>query len=80
MKFELYKDAVLTSDLPEHRLKKGDLVKLVEHHIAVDGSQGYSAEVFNAVGDTLAVIAVAECNLKPLREDEILCARELAPA
>jgi hypothetical protein len=80
MKFELYKDAVLTADLPEHRLKKGDLVKLVEYHVAPDGTQGYSAEVFNAMGDMLAVITVAEPNLKPLREDEILCARELASA
>lgn len=78
MKFELYKDAVLTADLPEHRLKKGDLVKLVEHHVAPDGTEGYSAEVLNALGDTLAVVTVAESNLKSLRDDEILCARELA--
>jgi hypothetical protein len=80
MKFELYKDAVLMADLPEHRLRRGDLVRLVEHHIAPDGTEGYSAEVFNALGDTLAVIAVPESNLKPLREDEILCARERAAA
>jgi len=78
MKFELYKDAVLTCDVPEHRLKRGDIVKLVEHHIAPDGSEGYSIEVFNALGETSAVTAVAETALEPLREDEILCARVLA--
>ncbi len=31
MKFEPYTDAVLTCDLPEHRLRRGDVVKLVEH-------------------------------------------------
>ena len=78
MKFELYKDAVLTCDVPEHRLKRGDIVKLVDHHFAPDGSEGYSIEVFNAVGETIAVTAVAESALEPLREDEILCARVLA--
>lgn len=78
MKFELYKDAVLTRDVPEHRLKRGDIVKLVDHHVARDGSEGYSIEVFNAVGDTIAVTAVPETALEALREDEILCARVLA--
>ena len=78
MKFELYKDAVLTRDLPEHRLKRGDIVKLVDHHVARDGSEGYSIEVFNAVGDTIAVTVVPESALETLREDEILCTRVLA--
>jgi hypothetical protein len=78
MKFELYKDAVLTRDIPEHRLKRGDLVKLIDHHVARDGSEGYSIEVFNAVGETIAVTAVPETALESLREDEILCARVLA--
>jgi hypothetical protein len=78
MKFELYTDAVLTCDVPEHRLKRGDIVKLVDHHVARDGSEGYSIEVFNAVGETIAVTAVPETALESLREDEILCARVLA--
>jgi hypothetical protein len=78
MKFELYKDAVLTCDVPEHRLKRGDIVKLVYHHVARDGSEGYSIEVFNAVGETIAVTAVPETALAALRKDEILCARMLA--
>ena len=28
------------------------------HHLAPDGGEGYSIEVFNAVGETLAVSAV----------------------
>ena len=55
MKFALYTDAALTCDLPEHRLRRGDIVKLVDHHTAPDGAEGYSIEVFNAVGDTIAV-------------------------
>ena len=80
MKFELYTDAVLTRDLPEHRLRRGDLVKLVDHHTAPDGTEGYSIEVFNALGETIAVTAVPESALESLREDEVLCARVLAAA
>jgi hypothetical protein len=34
-------------------------------------------EVFNAVGDTIAVTAVPSTALESLREDEILCARSI---
>jgi hypothetical protein len=71
---------VLTWDLPEHRLKRGDIVKLVEHHAAPDHTEGYSAEVFNALWDTLAVITVPDSALEALREDEVLCGRVLATA
>jgi Domain of unknown function (DUF4926) len=80
MEFELYKDVLLAGDLPEHRLKRGDIVKLAEHHLAPDGTEGYSAEVFNALGDTLAVITIPDSALESLREDEVLCARMLAAA
>jgi hypothetical protein len=75
MKLELYTDAMLASDLPEHRLRRGDIVRLVDRHIGRDGTEGYSIEVFNAVGDTIAVTAVPESSLEALREDEVLCAR-----
>jgi hypothetical protein len=34
--------------------------------------EGYSIEVFNGLGDTIAVLVIT---VEPLREDEILCAR-----
>ena len=77
MKLELYKDAVLTCDLPQHRLRRGDIVKLVDHHVAPDNTEGYSIEVFNAVGDTIAVTSVPTTALETLREDEVLSARAL---
>ena len=75
MKMKLYTDAVLTCDVPVHRLKRRDIVKLVDHHVAPDGTEGYSIEVFNALGDTIAVTAVPATALEPLREDEVLCVR-----
>ena len=77
MKLELYKDAVLTCDLPQHRLRRGDIVKLVDHHVAPDNTEGYSIEVFNAVGDTIAVTSVPTSALETLREDEVFSARTL---
>jgi hypothetical protein len=77
MKLELYKEAVLTCDVPKHRLRRGDIVKLVDHHVSPDGSEGYSIEVFNAIGETITVTAVPSSALEALREDEILCARPL---
>lgn len=77
MKFELYRDAALACDVPEHRLKRGDIVKVVDCHTAPDGTEGYSIEVCNAVGGTLAVIAVPVSALDALRRDEVLCARSL---
>jgi hypothetical protein len=77
MTFELYTDAVLTRDLPDHGLCRGDVVKLIDHHPVPGGEDGYSIEVFNAVGDTIAVTAIPESALEPLREDEILSVRRL---
>jgi hypothetical protein len=77
MKQALSTDAVLMCDVPEHRLKRGDIVRLVDYHVAPDGTDGYSIEVFNAVGDTIAVTAVPATALELLREDEILCARSV---
>ena len=68
MRFDLYTDAALSRDLPEHGLCRGDLVKIVDHHPSPNGESGYSIEVFNALGDTIAVTAVPESALKSLQK------------
>ena len=78
MRFELYTDAALARDIPEHRLRRGDVVKVVDHHPSLNGESGYSIEVFNAIGDTIVVTAVPESALEPLHKDEILSVRALA--
>ena len=72
MRFELYTDAALARDIPEHRLRQGDVVKIVDHHPSSNGESGYSIEVFNAIGETIAVTAVPESALESLRKDEVL--------
>jgi hypothetical protein len=79
MKFEMFSRVVLKTDVPENGLRRGDLATIVDFHPGVPGQEpGYSLEVFNAVGDTVAVIALGESQIETLREDEILCARVLA--
>jgi hypothetical protein len=78
MTFPLYTDVALARDLPEYRLRRGDLLRLVEHHVAPDGEEGYSAEVLGAKGQTLAVVAVAAKAVEALRDDEILSVRAIA--
>lgn len=75
MSFPLYTDAALVCDLPEFRLRRGDIVRLVDRHVAPDGDEGYSAEVLGATGQTLAVIAVSAKSLEALRDDEVLNVR-----
>jgi hypothetical protein len=78
MTFKLYAEFALAHDLPKYRLRRGDLVRLVEHHVSPKGEEGYSAEVLGAKGQTLAVIAVAAASLEALRDDEVLSVRAMA--
>mgnify|MGYP003852205857 CR=1 FL=1 len=78
MTVPLYTEMALSRDLPGYRLRRGDLVRLVEHHIAPDGHEGYSAEVLGAKGQTLAVVALPVDALEPLRDDEVLSVRTMA--
>jgi Domain of unknown function (DUF4926) len=78
MTFELYTEVALARDMAELGLRRGDLVKVVDHHVAPDGEEGYSIEAFNALGETIAVTAVPVSALEALREDEVLSVRPLA--
>ena len=80
MEIKLYQRVALTQDLPQHRLRRGDVAVVVEQlpaNPATQGEVGYVLEVFNAVGETIDVILVPASIVKPLSEDEILQARSL---
>ena len=78
MKFALFERVVLQIDMPEASLRWGDVATVVEHHPVADSEDGYSLEVFNGLGETLAVVAVAESELAPLTERDVLHVRRLA--
>lgn len=44
MAFELYKDAILSSDIPERGLRAGDVGTVVERHVVAGMEDGYSVE------------------------------------
>ncbi len=81
MTLELYQEVALTRDLPEYQLRAGDIATLVDFvsHPS-GGEEGCLLEVFNAVGESLTVIAVPISTVKVLGPDEILTVRSLAQA
>lgn len=77
MRYPLYSQIALAKDLPEHRLRRGDVATIVDYHPVPAGEDGYSLEVFNAVGDTIAVVVEPESAIAPLTADEVLHVRVL---
>ena len=67
----------LAQDIPEKGLKQGDVATIVEHHPVSEGEDGYSLEVFNALGETIAVITVPASAIQALSANAILHVRLL---
>jgi Domain of unknown function (DUF4926) len=78
MKLELYQEVALTRDLPEYGLMIGDIATLVDFvRHPTSGEEGCILEVFNAIGESLATIAVPTSVVEALRSDEVLSVRSL---
>lgn len=77
MKYSLFQEVVLAVDLPKKGLQKGDIATIVEYHPVPKGEDGYSLEIFNALGETIAVVTVAESAIAPLSADEVFTVRHL---
>jgi hypothetical protein len=79
MAYPLFKRVALGKDFPEHSLHRGDLATIVEVHEGGPAQEtGYSLEVFNAVGETIAVLVVEESKITPVKRNEILHVRQLS--
>ena len=65
---------VLTEDLPDHGLKRGDLGTVVMLH----GDQGYEVEFMTLDGHTLAVTSLSPPQVRPVGRREIAQARAVA--
>lgn len=66
---------VLRHDIPEHGLIEGDVGAVV----GVYRSGGYEVEFTAAEGDTVAVVTLADAEVRQMGRREILRVRELAP-
>ena len=80
MKFGLYQRVALKRDVAECGLRKGDVAVLVDrvpHPHA--GEDGCVLEVFNALGESIAVTTVPESQVEPLRASEVFTVRRLSP-
>ena len=70
MSWSLYQRVALRRDLPEHGLRKGDVATLVDYLPHPEGEeQGCVLEVFNALGESIAVVAVRESDVEGLHAD-----------
>ena len=78
MKLELYQEVALTRDFPEHHLQKGDVATLIDYVKHPEGEEdGCILEVFNALGDSLAVVILPQTSVEPLRADNVLTVRTI---
>ena len=79
MAYPLFTRVSLKKDFPEYSLYGGDLATIVEIHEGGPAQEtGYSLEVFNAVGETIAVLVVEESKITPVKRNEILHVRQLS--
>ena len=78
MKYRLFEEVFLLRDIPERALQPGDVATVVDHHPVSGGEDGYSLEVFNVFGETIAVLTVPESAIAPLAANNIFTVRALA--
>ncbi len=78
MKPELYKEVALARDIPTENLKKGDVAVLVDYipH-PTDDEDGAILEIFNAVGESIAVVTVPVTAITSLSSDQLPAVRPL---
>ena len=78
---KLYEEVAIARNIPEENLKQGDVAVVVEYvpHPA-GGEEGAILEIFNAIGESVAVVTVTISAIKSLRADQVLMVREMASA
>lgn len=65
---------VLKRDIPEHKLKAGDVGAVV--HVYAN-AKGYEVEFINVRGETVALLTLKDADLRPMADEEILHVRGL---
>jgi len=75
MRPELYTRVALVRDLPEANLKQGDTAMYIDDLPVKKDEDGAILEVFNALGESIAVVTVPISAIEPIRANQILTVR-----
>jgi hypothetical protein len=76
MAIKLLDTVVLTKDLPEHKLKCGDIGAVVE----VYAPDGYEVEFVSGSGHTQALNTLRTDDIRPVGSEDILAVRQVNAA
>jgi hypothetical protein len=78
MSVSLHDRVALRRDFAELQLRAGDVAYVVDFvpHPA-GGAEGCVLEVFNALGESIAIVTVPRTDVEPLAADEVLAIRRL---
>lgn len=68
---------VLTQDIKEYSLKKGDIGAVVNVY---NNGEGFEVEFVTAKGKTVALLTLTPSDLRPMANDEILHVRGVTTA
>lgn len=72
IQYPLFSQVVLTEDLPQHNLKRGEVGTIVEHYPMAEGEDGYSLEGFDVPEVTIEVAASQIVPLTRWQKEEII--------
>ena len=73
MTFNLLDTVVLDRDLPDHRLRKGDLGAVVQ----VYEPEGLEVEFVSASGKTEALVTLQQTDVRPVSDRDLISVRRL---
>ena len=76
MSLELYSEVTLTQNIDEYNLQAGDIATLIDFVPHPKRKEdGCILEVFNAVGESIAVVTVPQSAIQPLQANQVLTTR-----
>ena len=79
MTLELFSEVTLTQNIDEYNLKLGDIATLIDFIPHPQGKEdGCILEIFNAVGESIAVVTVPKSTIQPLQANQVLTTRPLS--
>jgi hypothetical protein len=65
MELELYKEVIITQDIPEYNLRSGDVATLIDYVPHPEqGEEGAILEIFNDLGESMQVLTVPKSSIQ----------------